>query len=80
MAGLSDEPAHFRDGCGQALENRLANQEMSNIQFPYFRNCRYRADIRIRKPMASMAFEPQPGGHRSRAPKPVELPRAALRI
>ena len=70
-----DSRAHIAERPWQTDHDRLADQEMSDVEFHHFRDRCYRPDIRCRQPVSRMAFEAERSGMSRRRHQPPQLAR-----
>ena len=59
FAGLIHAAAHFQDGILQPDEDRLADQEMADVQLHHLRDGSYGGDVFIGQAVAHMNLQPQ---------------------
>src|SRR4029079_16488541 len=73
LARLVHHAAHLADRGLEADEDRLADQEMADIELAHLGDRRDRPDVGVAQPMAHVAFEAEPRAQRRAPAQALEL-------
>src|ERR1700691_4912875 len=74
--GPIHQGAHAPDGAVEPAKNRLAYQEMPDIEFPNSRNCRYGGDGLEAEAVAGVTFEAELVRPRGGGDQPLQFSRS----